>query len=84
MTGVENGDGLRLFAGDDCADDHHDVEMMDVAGRVLTRANNNNQNTWATSQNAAARPRRPPEMLPFGLSERSIADQPAAPDPVAV
>jgi len=29
---------LRLFAGDDWAEDHHDVELMDVAGRVLAKA----------------------------------------------
>jgi transposase len=28
---------LRLFVGDDWAEDHHDVEVMDVAGRVLAR-----------------------------------------------
>jgi transposase len=39
MTGVEDGrPGLRLFVGDDWAEDHHDVELMDVAGRVLARA----------------------------------------------
>jgi transposase len=32
------GDGLRLFVGDDWAEDHHDVELMDVAGRVLAKA----------------------------------------------
>jgi hypothetical protein len=32
-TGV----GVRLFAGDDWAQDHHDVELMDEAGRVLAR-----------------------------------------------
>ncbi len=29
---------MRLFAGDDWAEDHHDVELMDAAGRVLARA----------------------------------------------
>ena len=29
---------VRLFAGDDWAEDHHDVELMDAAGRVLARA----------------------------------------------
>jgi hypothetical protein len=29
--------GVRLFAGDDWAQDHHDVEVMDEAGRVLAR-----------------------------------------------
>jgi transposase len=28
---------MRLFAGDDWAEDHHDVELMDAAGRVLVR-----------------------------------------------
>jgi transposase len=28
---------LRLFVGDDWAEDHHDVEVMDEAGRVLER-----------------------------------------------
>ena len=28
---------MRLFAGDDWAGDHHDVEVMDEAGRVLAR-----------------------------------------------
>ena len=28
---------MRLFAGDDWAEDHHDVELMDEAGRVLAR-----------------------------------------------
>src|ERR1039457_982903 len=27
-----------LFAGDDWAEDHHDVELMDASGRVLARA----------------------------------------------
>ena len=29
---------MRLFAGDDWAEDHHDVEVMDAAGRVLAKA----------------------------------------------
>ncbi|MGH3406936.1 MAG: IS110 family transposase, partial [Streptosporangiaceae bacterium] len=29
---------MRLFVGDDWAQDHHDVEVMDAAGRVLGRA----------------------------------------------
>jgi transposase len=29
---------MRLFVGDDWAEDHHDVEVMDEAGRVLARA----------------------------------------------
>ena len=29
---------MRLFVGDDWAEDHHDVELMDAAGRVLARA----------------------------------------------
>src|SRR6201985_3826315 len=28
---------MRLFVGDDWAEDHHDVELMDDAGRVLAR-----------------------------------------------
>jgi Transposase len=28
---------MRLFAGDDWAEDHHDVELMDEHGRVLAR-----------------------------------------------
>jgi transposase len=28
---------VRLFAGDDWAEDHHDVEVMDEAGRVLAK-----------------------------------------------
>ena len=28
---------MRLFGGDDWAEDHHDVELMDAAGRVLAR-----------------------------------------------
>jgi len=28
---------MRLFVGDDWAEDHHDVELMDSAGRVLAR-----------------------------------------------
>jgi transposase len=28
---------MRLFAGDDWAEDHHDVELMDAAGRVLAK-----------------------------------------------
>ena len=27
-----------LFAGDDWAEDHHDIELQDEAGRVLARA----------------------------------------------
>jgi transposase len=29
---------LRLFAGDDWAEDHHDVELMDAGGRRLAKA----------------------------------------------
>jgi hypothetical protein len=29
---------MRLFVGDDWAEDHHDVELMDAAGRVLAKA----------------------------------------------
>src|SRR6516164_6946527 len=28
---------MRLFVGDDWAEDHHDVELMDATGRVLAR-----------------------------------------------
>ena len=28
---------MRLFAGDDWAEDHHDVELMDAMGQVLAR-----------------------------------------------
>jgi transposase len=31
------GAGVRLFVGDDWAEDHHDVEVMDEAGKVLAR-----------------------------------------------
>jgi hypothetical protein len=31
------GELMRLFAGDDWAEDHHDVELMDERGRVLAR-----------------------------------------------
>jgi len=34
---VETGDAL-LFVGDDWAEDHHDVELMDAAGRRLAKA----------------------------------------------
>jgi transposase len=30
-------DRMRLFVGDDWAEDHHDVELMDEAGRVLAK-----------------------------------------------
>jgi hypothetical protein len=32
------GELMRLFVGDDWAQDHHDVEVMDTAGRVLAKA----------------------------------------------
>ena len=28
---------MRLLVGDDWAEDHHDVEVMDATGRVLAR-----------------------------------------------
>jgi hypothetical protein len=31
------GERVRLFVGDDWAEDHHDVELMDAAGRVLAK-----------------------------------------------
>jgi hypothetical protein len=34
---VQKGVLVRLFVGDDWAEDHHDVEVMDEAGRVLAR-----------------------------------------------
>src|SRR5450755_1344486 len=38
MVRVEDGRELVLFAGDDWAEDQHDVELMDASGRVLARA----------------------------------------------
>ncbi|MBL7625842.1 IS110 family transposase [Frankia sp. CN6] len=32
------GEALRLFVGDDWAEDHHDVEVMDASGRRLAKA----------------------------------------------
>ena len=29
---------MRLFVGDDWAEDHHDVELMNVTGRRLAKA----------------------------------------------
>ena len=29
---------MRLFVGDDWAQDHHDVEVMDASGQVLANA----------------------------------------------
>jgi hypothetical protein len=29
---------MRLFIGDYWAEDHHDVELMDAAGKVLAKA----------------------------------------------
>jgi transposase len=34
----ETGDAMRLFVGDDWAEDHHDVELMDANGRTLAKA----------------------------------------------
>ena len=31
------GERMRLFVGDDWAEDHHDVEVMDEAGKVLAK-----------------------------------------------
>jgi transposase len=31
------GAGVRLFVGDDWAEDHHDIEVMDQAGKVLAK-----------------------------------------------
>jgi transposase len=38
VTGLEGGGTLRLFVGDDWAEDHHDVELMDSAGQRLAKA----------------------------------------------
>lgn len=38
MIGIESGGPLRLFVGDDWAEDHHDIEVMDSAGGRLARA----------------------------------------------
>jgi transposase len=35
---LRTGEPVRLFAGDDWAEDHHDVEVMNEAGRVLGKA----------------------------------------------
>src|SRR5208282_2255526 len=35
---LRTGELVRLFVGDDWAEDHHDVELMDAAGRVLGKA----------------------------------------------
>ena len=35
---LRTGELVRLFVGDDWAEDHHDVEVMDAAGRVLGKA----------------------------------------------
>jgi transposase len=36
---IENGEGVALlFVGDDWAEAHHDVELMDAAGRTLAKA----------------------------------------------
>jgi transposase len=34
----DDGGTLRLFVGDDWAEDHHDVELMDASGRRLAKA----------------------------------------------
>jgi transposase len=34
---LRTGELVRLFAGDDWAEDHHDVELMDASGRVLAK-----------------------------------------------
>jgi hypothetical protein len=34
---LDSGASVRLFAGDDWAEDHHDIEVMDEAGTVLAR-----------------------------------------------
>src|SRR3954464_14038205 len=35
---IEQGRGMRLFIGDDWAEDHHDVELMDERGKPLAKA----------------------------------------------
>jgi hypothetical protein len=35
---LRTGELVRLFVGDDWSEDHHDVEVMDAAGRVLGKA----------------------------------------------
>jgi transposase len=37
VSDFQDGDLMQLFVGDDWAEDHHDVELMDAAGRVLAR-----------------------------------------------
>ena len=34
---MQTGVRMRLFVGDDWAEDHHDIEVMDEAGKVLAR-----------------------------------------------
>jgi hypothetical protein len=34
---LQTGELVRLFVGDDWAEYHHDVEVMDASGRVLAR-----------------------------------------------
>jgi hypothetical protein len=34
----QKGEAVDLFVGDDWAEEHHDVELMDAAGRRLARA----------------------------------------------
>jgi transposase len=38
VIGIESGGPLRLFVGDDWAEDHHDVEVMDGSGCRLAKA----------------------------------------------
>ena len=35
---LEPGELMRLFIGDDWAEDHHGIEVLDAGGRVLARA----------------------------------------------
>ena len=37
FAAFQAGELMRLFVGDDWAEDHHDVELMDERGRVLAR-----------------------------------------------
>jgi hypothetical protein len=37
LSGQAGGELVRLFVGDDWAEDHHDIEVMDAAGTVLAK-----------------------------------------------
>jgi hypothetical protein len=38
VIGSENGRTVAVFVGDDWAEDHHDIELMDGSGRRLAKA----------------------------------------------